>query len=386
MKKLLFGLVAALALAGCVAVETTVPPKDENPLKVGVYVGAGAQANGLCYWQMLTTLSPDIEAKFLDERMIAAGGLKGLDAVVMPGGSSVLEYETLRKVGADKQLKDFIRDGGGYVGTCAGNCLVLNGKSRLCISPYVYKKNSRNHGTALLALKFNDKARERCGIDAKTRFVRYSGGPVTEMGAPVKDASFETIATYDCDLVCEYGTNRNPVASMRGAAAAVCGTYGKGKVFAIATHPEYRADTLDILEGAFRYVSGRKQVRFVRPHRRPGDLCVAVYAPGAMGVADAEMVTALVTTPGLDVSFMNQKEEIGVGYLDHADVLVLPCGRQQLYKKKFNAETAAFFKKFIARGGKVFAIGTGADYAPKGTVVCASHDELVAAVKDLRLR
>lgn len=384
MTKRFAWVAVAVAFSGCVTCGpgTDGATKKEDPVKVGVYVGAGAQSNGVCYWQMLTSLSPDIQATFLDENTIAAGGLEGLDAVVMPGGDSYLEFKTLKSTGSDEKIKAFVRAGGGYVGTCAGNCMVLNGANRLCISPYVYKKNSRGHGTALLAMKFNARAKEMCGIDAKTRHVRYSGGPVMEEGAPVEGASFETIATYNCDLVCNYGTNT--VASMKGAPAAICGTYGKGRVFAIATHPEYRADTLDILEGAFRYVSGRKRVRFVRPHRNPGDLCVAVYAPGTMGVEDARMIAELVSTPGLDVSFVNQAEEIGVGDLDHADVLVLPGGREKLYKKKFNGETAAFMERFAARGGKVFAVGTGAKHAPKGSVVCDSRTELVERIKGER--
>ena len=375
--------IAVALVAGCTSSECARVAK-ENPLKVGVYVGAGAQSNGVCYWQKLTTLSPDVEPRFLDEKLIAGGGLDGLDLVVMPGGSSYLEFETLQTTGADQKLKDFIRNGGGYIGTCAGNCMILNGKKRLSISPYVYKANSRGHGTALLAMKFNEKAKERCGIGPKTRLVRYSGGPIMEEGAPVEGAQFDTIAVYDCDLVCEYGTNKNVIASMKGAPAAVCGTYGKGRVFAIATHPEYRADTLDILEGAFRYVSGRKDVRFVRSHRQKGDLSVAVYAPGVMGVADAKMVAELVTTPGLDVTFVNQAEEIGVGCLDHVDALVLPAGRKALYRKKMQRGTREDFARFAARGGKVFAVGTGVEYAPKGTVACASQDEVVRQLKELR--
>jgi len=381
MKKVL-AVVVLVAVAGCVSSGRLAVSKS-NPVKVGVYVGAGAQSNGVCYWQMLTTLSPDLEPTFLDEKLIAAGRLDGLDVLVMPGGSSYLEFETLAKAGADEKVRAFIRAGGGFVGTCAGNCIVLNEDRRLRIAPFEYVKGSRNHGTARLAMKFNAKARELCGIAPQSRFVRYSGGPVMRPGKPVEGAKFDSIATYDCDLVCQYGTNRT-VVPMRGHDAALCGTYGKGRVFAIATHPEYRADTLDILEGAFRYASGRKEVRLVRPHRAVGDLCVAVYAPGVMGVADARMVSELVTTPGLDVVFVNQAEEIGVGALDHVDVLVLPAGREALYKKKMSPQTREFFKAFAARGGKVYAVGTGVRYAPEGVVACTTHDELVERLKGRR--
>ena len=374
-----------VTLAGCALVEPSgsrVPTKV-NPIRVGVYVGEGAQANGVCHWQALTTLSPDLEPTFVDARTIADGALKGVDMLVMPGGSSYTEFDFLKTNGADRIVKDFIRAGGGYVGTCAGNCIILNERRRLRLAPYERHASSGRHGTGLLAMKFNARAEELCGIKASTRNVRYSGGPIMKPGKPVEGAKFETVAVYDCDLVCEYGTNASEIVSMKGCPAAIAGTYGKGRVFAFATHPEYRADTLDLLAGAFRYVTGRK-VRFVRPQRRRGDLCVAVYAPGMCGREDAGMIAKLVATPGLDVSFVNQKEEIGVGSFDHADVVVLPGGNAQIYRKKFSSETKAFLARFLSRGGVIMAYGAGAKRAPEGARRLATADELVAELCDLR--
>ena len=371
----------AVALVGCALVGPSgsrVPAK-ENPIRVGVYVGEGAQANGVCHWQALTALSPDLEPTFVDARTVAAGALKDVDVLVMPGGSSYTEFDYLKTNGADRAVRDFIRAGGGYVGTCAGNCIILNENRRLRLSPYERHKSSNRHGTALLAMKFNKRAEELCGIKASTRKVRYSGGPVMKPGKPVEGATFETVAVYDCDLVCEYGTNASEIVSMKGCPAAIAGTYGKGRVFAFATHPEYRTDTLDLLAGAFRYVTGRK-VRFVRPQRQRGDLCVAVYAPGMCGIEDARMIAKIAGTKGLDASYMNQKEEIGVGRLDHADVVVLPGGDERVYKKKFSGETKAFLERFQSQGGVIMSYGTGAKYAPKGTRCFSTADELVSAL------
>ena len=385
IKRLIVVVVGAAAMAGCAVLssESSRCLEKENPVKVGVYVGPGAQANGVCHWQMLTTLSPDLEPTFLDEKTIAAGGLKGQDVLIMPGGSSYTEFDTLKSNGTDKVVRDFIRGGGGFVGTCAGNCIVLNENRRLRIAPYERYKCSGRHGTALLAMKFNERAEALCGIRPSTRKVRYSGGPILKPGKPVEGASFETVAVYDCDLVCEYGTNTTPIVSMKGCPAAIAGTYGKGRVFAIATHPEYRADTLDILAGGFKFVTGRT-VRFVRPQRKPGDLCVAVYAPGMCGIGDAKMIAQIACAEGLDVSYMNQKEEIGVGLLDHADVVVLPGGNNRIYRTKFPAETKAFLERFVRQGGKVVAYGVGVKCAPKGSILCADAEEAVSVLKGMR--
>ena len=387
MKMCVFRIVIAVAavqatVCGCMSVSEPngISAKVKNPVKVGIYVGAGARSNGVCHWETLTTLSPDLEPTFLDEKTIAAGGLDGLDVLAMPGGSSYEEFDTLKTTGADVKIKEFIRNGGGYVGTCAGNCLVLNEERRLRLTPYEREKSSDRHGTALLGIKFNEEATRLCGIKAGTRKIRYSGGPIMKPGKPVAGANFKTIAEYDCDLVCEYGTNTAEIAQMKGAPAAICGTYGKGRVFAIAVHPEYREDTLDLVEKGFEYAVGRK-VRLGQRQCTRGDLRVVVYAPGMSGIEDARMVAGLATARGIDVTYMNLKEEIGVGLMNHADVLVLPGGSESVYSKRFEPGAEAFFRKFAEQGGKVFSCGAGAKHAPAGATICASPAEIVECVK-----
>ena len=377
-----FVFLCAVALAGCASVEPcgSSVPAEKDPVRVGVYVGPGARGSGVCHWVSLMALSPDVAPSYVDERTIAEGALDALDVLVMPGGLATVECKALKSTGADEKLVSFIRRGGGYVGTCAGCNLILNEPRYLRLAPYDHP-SAIGHGTGLLALKFNDRAEALCGIRACTRLVRYSGGPVMRPGKPVAGASFETVATYDCDLVAEYGTNTT-VGAMRGGAAAICGTYGRGRLFAFAAHPEYRSDTLDLIQGAFRYVTGR-DVRFVRRQRASGDLCVAVYASGMGGIPDAEMVAALATANGIDVVYANLKEELGVGLLDHADALVLPAGYADAYGKKFNPRTAEFFERFARGGGKVFACGAALRRAPAGAIPCASAKNLVERVLEL---
>ena len=63
-----------------------------NRLKVGVYADEGASGIGAIEWFRLVNDSPEMELKLLDGGIIRAGGLNGLDLLVMPGGDSKLQF------------------------------------------------------------------------------------------------------------------------------------------------------------------------------------------------------------------------------------------------------------------------------------------------------
>ena len=104
------------APASCAAASAT---SCAAPLKVGVYADAGASGIGAIEWFRLVNDSPEIELKLLDGEAVRAGGLEGLDLLVMPGGDSKLQFTSLGPDGIDR-MKSFVAAGGGYIGTCGG--------------------------------------------------------------------------------------------------------------------------------------------------------------------------------------------------------------------------------------------------------------------------
>ena len=121
--KPMFGIFAASMLCFCgTAAEYPVPA--DRPVKTGVYAGRGISGNGAVEWFRIVQSSPELDLTLLDAAMIRDGGLDGLDLLVMPGGSSP---EIKRELGTNgtARLRDFIRNGGGYIGTCAGCCLMM---------------------------------------------------------------------------------------------------------------------------------------------------------------------------------------------------------------------------------------------------------------------
>ena len=86
--------------------------QDQGPLKVGVYAGDGASGIGAIEWYRLVDDSPEMELKLLDGKTVRAGGLEGLDLLVMPGGDSKLQFTSLGPDGIGR-MKAFVKSGGG---------------------------------------------------------------------------------------------------------------------------------------------------------------------------------------------------------------------------------------------------------------------------------
>ena len=370
-----------LALAGCTT--RTLPVVDaethatqrETPLKVGVYVGRGPGGVGAVEWLRLVEESPDMELKLVDGVQVRQGALDGLDVLVMPGGASKTEFESLGTNGVAR-MKAFIRKGGGYIGTCAGCCLLMDGpKQRANVIPW----NSTGSESDLLfpRFKLTDAGRKAMGLTNQTVVMRYHGGPfMWPTTNRIEGAKFELWGTYDAEATFRGALKKQK--KMYGAAAIVGGTYGKGRVFVTAAHPEYFDSTLDIVQAAFRYVTGRT-VAFPSRVRTPRAVSVGYLTTFAMSLQTARDVLTLAKERDFDLVPVNG-DGIFTRALDHVDVLVVPDS-----SKKLSDVSLRLIRAFAARGGKVVAYGGGVKLLPegRGSVACGSMEEAVKAIHGL---
>ena len=373
-------LAIALALVffcGCSTVShLTMPasnPGNLPPLKVGVYADNGPSGIGAVEWFRLINDSPEMELHLLDGEAIRNGKLDGLDVLVMPGGSSSTEYQTLRPEGVEK-MKAFFRAGGGYIGTCAGCSLMTDDvKGRACVMPW--KRVSSEPATMFPTFNLNEKGAAALGLKAGSHVIRYHGGPFLEPTTNViADAKIEVWGTIDAEATMKGKVD--PKRKMYGSPAILGGTFGKGKVFIISGHPEYFNSTLYIVVAAFKYVSGRDITFPTRP-RTPRSIAVGFLASGIQGVEtaataldlDAEKDFDLVP---IDLDAMRQRR------LDHLDVLVLAS--KSSLKNPFMKKC---IHEFLARGGKVVGFNAGVKALPEGGIACEPRKGVVEAIRKL---
>ena len=356
---------------GACAAKAAAPAKVQNPLKVGVYADAGPSGIGAVEWFRLVNESPEMEIKLLDGKMVREGGLDGLDVFVMPGGSSKTEFDTLGTNGVEK-MKAFVRNGGGYIGTCAGCCLLMDGpEKRARMMPWNSSGSEPN--TMFPTFNLNEKGAKALGLKEGPHVMRYHGGPfLWPTTNTIADAKMEIWGTYDAEA--SFKGRVSEKKRMYGAGGVVGGTYGKGKVFVTSGHPEYFNFSLYMVEAAFKYVTGRT-VTFPVRKRTPRAITVGFVAGGISGVDTAQTALAIDAAEDMDLVLIDV-DGIKQRRLDHLDVLVL--NNDKLAKNDFFKQCLT---DFVARGGKVVGFKTGVNLLPPGGVVCGTR---CSAVKEIR--
>jgi len=352
MKKLL--LFAAAAIFICTGCATTAQkaapakPYTGKQLRAGFYIDKGSRGGGVLNLARLLHYSPQIkEVVYLKGKDLVKGKLKGLDMIVMPGGSSQLQMTSMTPAGV-KALQDYVRNGGIYVGICAGFHITLNRPERAQLMPYTYVKEAvGNRGDALI--EFTPEAKKLLGIDTTKIFVRYSRGPVA------KEAQW---AKGSCKTYAVYKSSVSPVnrmgKSFYGTPALIGGTYGKGKVIASSFHPEGKTATYHIFSGMVYAVTGVKLTPVIpQPVFRPvRTLFPAVQAMQKGTKPAIEELLALEKNTALQLIIGLNSDNLAL-----ADVVVLPATLPETAKKFAKGESPKILKEFMDRGRKVVAVG-----------------------------
>lgn len=115
---------------------------DDRPIhypEIGIYTGTGTSHSWLWFVEIFDRMG-FYKLTFLDEQLIKNGGLRGLDVLAMSGGDTFAIAEGLGQGGA-QEIEGFIREGGLYLGSCAGAYLPLNSsKEHLNLFNYVPAK------------------------------------------------------------------------------------------------------------------------------------------------------------------------------------------------------------------------------------------------------
>jgi putative intracellular protease/amidase len=222
----------------------------ENPvIKVAVYDDKGATGQGIPCVAEIAGKTADLKIERMKGAEIAAGGLKGYDLVMFTGGSGSAEAGGLGEKGRE-EVRAFVREGGGYVGICAGAYLACSGfewgvgvLNARTVSP----KWRRGQGEVLIS-------GEAFGEMLTDRGVRYSNGPIIKADARKDLPEFETLVSFRTELA----ENDTPVGVMTGAPAMVRSTFGLGRVFTSSPHPEQTAGLETLVEKGMRWAARSK--------------------------------------------------------------------------------------------------------------------------------
>ena len=174
------------------------------------------------------------------------------DVVVFPGGTGSGQAKAIGE-GGRAAVRRFVRNGGGYVGICAGAYLCLNRFSwSLGIVDGKTVSPKWKRGKAMLEVAFTPKGTELLDPADKTIKLRYHNGPVIEPAELATLPDYRVLASFQTEVA----ENDTPKGVMVGAPAILAADFGKGRIVALSPHAE-GGENERIVENAVRYVGGR---------------------------------------------------------------------------------------------------------------------------------
>ena len=313
-------------------------------LRVALYVDNGSRGSGVLNWIEILAFAPQVEFSTLMGEDVRNGRLNDIDLLVMPGGASWWQCPSLGEAGM-QLVREFIRKGGAYVGTCAGMSSVMDEKDRLALVAYKSNKELRG-GTGTVSVEILPEGAKLLGIKAGVRSFRYAGGPIAiPSDKPGDERSAQVLATFK-SMVTRNGKNTGGF----NYPAMLLGKYGKGKVMVMSFHPESWEATRDVVTGAINAVSGVK-ITPESPKKNPRPLRVGFYTGTMIGHAAASSAVKLISHPDMDVRYI-MMQDIIEGELNHLDAVVIPDSVDFLYKKYMAMELyRKSFRKFMDKGG-----------------------------------
>ncbi|MBQ9367948.1 MAG: hypothetical protein IJT83_09225 [Victivallales bacterium] len=332
---------------------STVSSPVEAPMKVGFFVGNGSRGSGVFLLGQMLSHSPQVNYTLLDGQDLRDGKLDGLQLLLIPGGSSALQYKDMQEEGAEA-VRKFVASGGSYFGVCAGFHCALNRDERIKLLPYTWYFGGDGL-RAILMVELNEKAAERIQVPAGRYKVRYSRGPISKRCEQPGTGWAEELGYYRDEMP-------ETKISFGGAPAMLYGEYGKGKVIATSFHPEFLPETRPIALGCVYAVTGRK-ITPVTPKKESNAMHVAYLTNGMPGKEWVEHCLALDKDSRINVQLASS---ITTDLLGKVDVIICPSKVSDTNKailgKEQNAES---LKEFVEKGGRLLVTKAGLPFAPK---------------------
>ena len=222
---------------GAKAEKTAKTAKSSHKLQVAVFNGDGAGAISVIETKEALRIDNGIEPLEISAAEIQQGKLSEIDVIIFPGGSGSKELNNLGKSGKEKIRKFVLEDGKGVVGICAGSFLLSSTPGYPSLQLGSVKVIDRAHyarGRGLVEFKLSDEGYKIFPeLKGKPQFAQYYDGPVME--AVETSTKFTELGEYVTDIHANKGAPENITP---GKVFVYNDTPGKGRLFAIAGHPE----------------------------------------------------------------------------------------------------------------------------------------------------
>ena len=216
----------------------------KSGFRVAIYDARGTGGSGVR--NVETELAGHAVTRRVGAADVRAGVLRQFQLAVFPGGSGSKQANALAPAGR-KAVQEFVRDGGGFVGICAGSYLAaanyewslgISNHKTFCETidlPKLGRKSMWYRGpSATVQMELTDAGRKILGNQKGVFDVRYHNGPIMSPMDKKGLGAFKTLAHFRSE-VSRYEPQKG---TMTSTPAIIAGQYGQGRVLCISPHPE----------------------------------------------------------------------------------------------------------------------------------------------------
>ena len=230
-------------------------PGKDLPIRIGVYEGDGVGRSCKDLLRALETKGkPNFEIIRIAPDKIRQGGLSQVDVLIHPGGSGGKQGRALEAKGREA-VREFVKQGGGFVGICAGAYVATNDYSWSLglIDAKVVDRKHWARGTGMVTIELSQNAQKFFGNADKNLQIYYGQGPLLsrrEWDDPLVP-DYESLAVYRTGVA----KNGAPEGVMPGTSAIVRTQFGNGRVFCFSAHPEKTDSLAHFVRTAVRWAA-----------------------------------------------------------------------------------------------------------------------------------
>jgi Biotin-protein ligase, N terminal len=235
------------------------------PQRIAVFVGPGAPQSAADMLLQLGSSDAGLQFAILNAYDIQAGALSEFETVIFPGGSGSAQAAALQDRGC-KNVREFVQNGGGYLGVCGGAFLSSSHyswslgilQSSVLTSSIGPSGDPRSGlwyrgGPTRVLIEFSREGRALLGEELGGALsVDYHNGPIFPShgftSGPV--AHLCVLAHYRSEI-CRTEAQRG---TMIGTPALISSVFGAGRVVAVGPHLEANAAHHPLLVGLLRWL------------------------------------------------------------------------------------------------------------------------------------
>lgn len=207
---------------------------DDPALHIAIYDAAGTGGNGVANLRRIIGTMEGAAAHVIGPADIHDGVLSQFDVVIFPGGSGSGEARAIGEAGRES-VRQFVRDGGAYIGICAGAYLGTSGYdwSLNLINARTVDSKHWRRGAGTVVMELTDVGTQMLG-EAGRFDVRYVNGPLFGPAGNEDLPPFDVLAYFRTELA----ENGAAAGVMIDTPAMIAAPYHRGRVALISCHPE----------------------------------------------------------------------------------------------------------------------------------------------------